>query len=450
MSKAAYFLALGRRDVLAAKVCGGEVEARSASSEGDSPGELCKLGVDLLGQLGCSGELICLGLGADRAMSAAIESRGIPRKGRRTAMLYRLEEQLPIDAEQLTADFLPPTEGRSLAIAVATAPTREIIDSLASGGVEVGAIHPTAMLALQQVRRGLEDARYVVMPTFDELNVFAMAGGRPLGWYATASGKAEQALRYIHADLLTRPTDDPGAVAVIAKEPNDLAEALASDGPLQIAAIDADPLTLAAQAAPSLTGGEGCPDFRRDQLAMGSLWKRTGRLPAVTAAVTTLLLAALTGLFLLRGMQYSRIANTCRSAQLIEFDAVHPHSTPPPDIARYLADEHDRLRGISGAGADIPPRRSALNTLRNIAAALPQDMRLRITELRIAPGGMFMSGEARTFSDAEAVAAELAAAGFTVDPPRSESMPAGGVRFVINADSGSEPTVASMTTEDLP
>ena len=114
-------------------------------------------------------------------------------------------------------------------------------------------------------------------------------------------------------------------------------------------------------------------------------------------------------------------------------------------VRLYLQGELKQLSGISGLGHDLPARANALNTLRDVVASLPQDVRLRITELGIGPTSIFIHGEARGFSDAEAVARRLKNAGFIVEAPRSERNRTGqGVVFSLTAKVG-EPSSPGVT-----
>ena len=61
---------------------------------------------------------VCLGLASQQVISARIDGKALPNRNRRTAMLCLLEEQLPLDIESMTADFLPPAGGAVMGVAV--------------------------------------------------------------------------------------------------------------------------------------------------------------------------------------------------------------------------------------------------------------------------------------------------------------------------------------------
>ena len=74
---------------------------------------------------------------------------------------------------------------------------------------------------------------------------------------------------------------------------------------------------------------------------------------------------------------------------------------------------------------------SALDSLRQVVAGLPPGVRLRILELRVDPSSIYIDGQVRGHTDAESINRGLIGAGFLVDPPRTESLPTGGVAFTL-------------------
>src|SRR5262249_52682051 len=88
---------------------------------------------------------VLLALPATMCLPAPISLEGISPRDRR-AMAFRLEEQLPVAAEEFVCDFM--VQGKSaLAVAAIHAPIRQLIDALESEGISVTSIVPTALLA---------------------------------------------------------------------------------------------------------------------------------------------------------------------------------------------------------------------------------------------------------------------------------------------------------------
>ncbi|MCC7409035.1 MAG: hypothetical protein IT442_13275, partial [Phycisphaeraceae bacterium] len=90
-----------------------------------------------------------LALPASWCYSAEVSTEGLPRGNRHTQpLLYRLEEKLPLPAEDVTADFQ--VHGAfARGLAVATARLRPLLIALERHNVHVHTIAPTALLAAQ-------------------------------------------------------------------------------------------------------------------------------------------------------------------------------------------------------------------------------------------------------------------------------------------------------------
>src|SRR5947209_18703807 len=66
---------------------------------------------DSLRSAGYAGQGVVLGVPSGACLCAPILSDDLPSKDRRRAMLYRLEEKIPLPAEEVVADFIPTSEG---------------------------------------------------------------------------------------------------------------------------------------------------------------------------------------------------------------------------------------------------------------------------------------------------------------------------------------------------
>src|SRR4051794_37361743 len=136
------------------------------------------------GPRGRSGVL--LALPSERCLCASVRVDDLPARDRRLAMLYRLEEKLPLPAEDVVADFIP-AGSSALGVCVETAYARPLVEALESHGIAVDAICPASLLALQ--RRLLETAGRgeaapdaVVWSTGGGLELFRLRGGAVRSW----------------------------------------------------------------------------------------------------------------------------------------------------------------------------------------------------------------------------------------------------------------------------
>ncbi len=434
--KPAFFVAIEGNAWSVARVMEDKILLREVADTEDE----AKVGeavAEALRELGYGGEAVCLGLPAERVLAAEIDASGLPRRSRRSAMLYRLEELVPCEAERLTADFLALPGGRALAVAVETDRVRAILDRLALTGVEVGAVCPTALLALQEaVAQHPEPCNYVLVAGPRAVDVFRMSVGRPTTWY-TALPQATELARLFQADLLARPIEGerPAARVVGSLDP-DLAAAVERETGVALQATDAGPTaleTVARGAAAVLEGGrEPWIDFRRDALAAPNRWRRLAAPMVTAAALALVLIAAIGGLSYWRSLRYENLARRLEDETRSIYQNLYPNQQVPVRVESRMRSELARLTAVSGAGGDLPNRPSALLVLRDATSALPKDLQVRIVEARIDSDGLLLEGEARSHTDAEAVAQALGRSGaFSVEPPRTEHLAKGGVTFTI-------------------
>jgi hypothetical protein len=160
-------------------------------------------------ELDGNGRGVCLGLPGEMVLAAAIDLADLPRRRRRAAMPYRLEEHLPLDIEALTAVFLPPAGGQALALAVRTEQVRALLDGLRQTGIQVHAVCPIALLAFQEAaRRNLPPADYVIIPGAHGTDILRLVDGLPVAWY-TAPPQEGKWRRCLEADLLAHPRPTP-------------------------------------------------------------------------------------------------------------------------------------------------------------------------------------------------------------------------------------------------
>ena len=390
---------------------------------------------DRLKEVGYAGQAACLGLSSDLVLSAQIDCADLPRRQQRAAMLYRLEEQLPINAEALTANFMPALGGRALGLSVETERVRATIDRLTKLGVEVAVVSPTALLVFWEVNRiNREACDYVVVAQDSTVDIFRTVQGRLVAWYG-CSTEADEVLRSMEADLLGHPVENtPAVVRLLGDLPKDTLERLKGDPGISITQdAQALPLHAAAQAAGRVLAGKGPSwlDFRRDALALPNAWKRVAMPLGLAATLFLVFSAALAGVFMLRGMRYRDIVRDREERQSSIYGDLFPGQEMPPNVRSRLKSELSRLSGISGTGFEMPDRPSALNSLQQIVSNLPPQLRLRIVEVRIDPEGLFVEGQVQNHSDAEVISRALARTGLDIAPPRTENLSTGGVSFIL-------------------
>ncbi|MBN1941693.1 MAG: hypothetical protein JW849_00195 [Phycisphaerae bacterium] len=389
---------------------------------------------EVLEEWGYAGEDVCLGLPADMIFSAAIETAGLPRKDRATSLLYRLEEQLPLEAERLTADFLDVGAGAALGFAVVTKNVQIILDALAEKHIEITSICPTAMLMLWDVCQKTSGSfDYIAMKEESNIQLFRMEKGQPCAWFPLAdeiSGLADR----LAADTLARPVSDSTPTLLLVGDwPKRAETEIQKKVSLEIRRTEDSPVV--ARVAEEVLAGKnaGWVNFRRGALAMRNPWQRQAGLVRLGVVLSLGFLVILAGLFYYRSLGYEGVVRENQKQLGALYGNLFPGRRIPVNVKKALTSEFRRLSGTRGSEGGVPEQVCALEMLRKVVASLPPTVRLRIVDMRIGPTGVLIEGQARDHTGAETLAKSLKTNGFEVDSPRTETLAKGGVSFTIDA-----------------
>jgi type II secretion system protein L len=433
--RSSFFLALECDAWHVARVVGDDVATAELPLGDQPPAAMIPAVRETLQAMGHQGESLCLGIASKMIHAMPVQPPRVWRQ-KRQAMLFLVEEQLPLDAEQLSVEFLPPVGDTSLALAVETARLRELIEPLEGAGLAIEHIVPTALLATHCVgaveNRATGNAHgvaYHLVCSNSHVDVLRVARRTPIAW-SSVPKENHALLRQLRAELLANPLDDATVLRSGQASP-ELWTGLDAHTGLTSAAWDsASILPAAARAAARLSRDNvGLPDFRTGELASASRDAATRKARRFALITALLFLLCLFGTLLLRTHQLNVRHDELRTQQAAEHAKVFPGLAVPPDVVGRLRSEHQRLTGISGSSGSMPARPDALETLRHVMTALPGDLRLRIVDLRIGPAEAFIEGQARSHVDAEAFAQALRQSGLDAQPPRSETRTGEGVAF---------------------
>ena len=344
-------------------------------------------------------------------MSASVDTSGLPRRGRRRALLYRLEDRLPTAAEDVAAGFVV-GEKHAFGVAVDARRLGDLVTDLEAVGLAVTHAAPAALLATQA--RPSPAADVVLWDDYDAVEAVVVRDGIPAAWLTAADGLAAQ-VRMATLDL-----DRPPAVAAHCVPPGplgdlDVAEADELDFATAVAEGASQPRPWA-DVLPGLPGRTDPAARRLRRPVVASLLAAAALLAAVTIGATW------------RASQYRAIAHDAEERQAAAFRAAFPGERLPPVAAvpRRL-----RIAASNETPADADPT-SALDTLGRVLDALPTDRRFRIERLQVGPRELRLEGEARSLADAGAVAEALRDLdAYAVEPPGTTQREPGRVEFRV-------------------
>jgi type II secretory pathway component PulL len=343
-----------------------------------------------------------LALPTSMCLCAPIGVADLPQRQRRQAMLYRLEEKLPVAAEDVAADFVESGD-LALGIAVERRTLRPLAAAAEAAGLRVRAVCPASLLAVQQ--RADTDGLVLWRVGRGRAELFSLGGGVPVAWYALADDPDDVAL---HVRMATAGAADAPAVA----ERND-------------SVIESAIEAVAARRRPWIDL------LRADGAGGASSGGVAGRGPGRwAAAAAVVFLGCVVAAMLWRSGRYDALAARSEAEQQAVFRETFPGQAVPPDVRSRLLSE---ARQVSDAPAGAAAAQAGdLVVLRDVLSYLPGETRFRVSDLRVEDGEFVLEGEARSHGDAEAVAASLRRrAGFTLAPPRTEQRAGRAVGFTL-------------------
>lgn len=398
-----------------------------------------------LSALGYAREPIVLGLPSSWCLSATIPTDGLERSSRRRAMLYRLEEHLPVSAEQVVADFVDDGRGEAAGVCVEIDRVRPIIMAMESRGASIRHICPVALLAASHALTRWRDAAGVVIeqcrdgdatnqPAYDLIETRA---GRMIRWWWFADDLAALRDQLATCAQAEEPIDPMSVVTIgMTCDPIDTMSVSIRSTECP---IPGDEAALGA-AAEALMGDRLLwIDLRRDALAAPNPYEAyRGPFRAVIVGVVALMLGLAAATYW-RGHRYEALAERYIQQQGDVFRVAMPGQRVPGNIKARLLSEKQKLAGLGGQGSDAAITQwlaspSALAQLGVILQGLPTQLRFRIADLNVQTDLIRIDGQARSHADADQIAAAVQATGFfEVDPPRTQSLREGGVSFLLTA-----------------
>ncbi len=341
------------------------------------------------------------------------------RRPKHVALVFALEEFLPIEAERLTCDFVRIAPGRFLGVAVETDRLVSLVERLALEGLQIGSIVPESFIIARDASGDqiVCDCDHMVYVQLDGSRIGDVRGVR----LPEALDVADWA-----ETIVAQLGDCDRPFQVYCAGPDSWRIGLAER-------IEQDVLP----PSPSIDGrthSAAACDLAHGALAPAVLNRardRSNQRLAIILCAALLMIAG--GL----GWKTSRIesqrADIARWHKTT-FSDVFRGEAVPRGIRLRVASERKRLEALKNVDQVAPGSLDALEILQHVIAALPEGVRARFDELRIEDGRITLRGLSRSHADADALARGLDEAPSIQCPPaRSDRDRNAGVRFFLQA-----------------
>ena len=347
----------------------------------------------------------------------------------RPALMYELENHIPIDAESMAADFIAVQDNgvtaddvprqstqqmKSIsAVAVDVAHWKPLADALETEGILVTTISPSVALAVSSVTEtDAQDAvAEIIFCDGDRADIVTLTNGVILAW---KHQKLDITTLTRHRLLDTPATANTLVVGCDTEQADLIREVY---GQIDINSVPLEThYSRGALLALSDRTTNGF-NLRRDHLAPDDPLRPIARqVNWVAYSAAICLLTMIAGSWW-RSERIEREINEVLKAQSAVFRQSFPDTKVPASLMRRVRSEHSRIMGSRNASNQIDVPKPAVQILRGLLTSLPEDVRFRISEIDIRNGAIDIDLQVRRPVDAGVIAESLSKGGFEVAPP---------------------------------
>lgn len=367
----------------------------------------------------------------------------LPDKFSESSARFAFEEYVPFALEQLTCAVQPLPDGSALVVAVCTEPLRSFLNQLESERILVHSVHVDSMLSLDcDEKEGGRQASGEALLDLGRLSLHIPhsegadgANGRTmlLGEARRDSAiltnictlMATSCVPIMNWRILTLSSEaDSNEVSDMLQSAGATTTMYSSDGSIDL-------LMEAAAAAPESL------NLRRGALRFAGRWDKVLQQATRCAVCIAVLIASITLTGFVTAHRLSRGVEGMRPIKSELYQQVFPKTTMPPGAALRVRSERIKLQALTRqGGVSVAPFNKApmdpLAGLHDIAAVIPKDLRLFVTELVVDEDGATMAGRTIAHSAVgDLVQALNTISGMQFDPPRTKLRPDKTVDFTI-------------------
>lgn len=350
-----------------------------------------------------------------------------------TAMLYALEEHLPIAAEEVVADFIWQGQ-KAIGICSLTGRLSSLVALLESRQWSVISICPVALLALEHWLGTESNAQcnVIVAAENQQWVILSLAAGNLKSWNLVNADINDLQLQL---DMLSQSTDRP--VHLLLHEcPREIIESLRLTREDSSVTCGSQPIWSSATIAAStiVSGRKLAPVDLVLPNRRTAIGRRLHRPFAAAISGLVILLVCCMIALLIAGHRIDQQTDHLKAQQAELFRQVvpNPKVRVPQQVSRYLASELQRLNGTVPDSKSAGLADSAFQTLMELFIRMPDQVPLQLNRVHVESDRVELAGQLRTHEDAGRLAVLLGADGhFAVPPPRTTAGRSSGVNFTL-------------------
>lgn len=380
---------------------------------------------------------IALLLDSNLALAArfSIES---PRQLRRPdAMLFELEEWLPVAAEDLSATYV--RDGLNvLAVAAARPDIQQLAEALEDQGVDIDLVTPLVTLAVaSHIEQDRRNEPYAVLWLRQDGSgdLVQISSARLASWQFLPNAQ-RNLVREWQYESLRGAAEIPIHIYHSGKLPSALLNELTHVDMVETTVCDGDPLVEPAlEALQAIRSGIQEPVAALPQITATSRFQQPlAKEVRLVLGTLVLLLGSLAFVNWRAAQQSTSSSQQAQIAAEDVFREVLPGARLRTGVRSRLESELAKLAGVRGSASESELAGSALPLLYDLLVSLPEEMRFRLLEIRVEEDELHVTGEVRSFADADRIAGALRGRGLQVTPPTTQRLPTEGVSFRLVAE----------------
>jgi len=392
--------------------------------------------VEKLGLPACKGGAL-LALPSNHCVAVPFVLDRTGRQPSAQSLLYEIEHNIPLNAEELVADFSI-RDTSAFGVATEFAKIKSIVAALDTAGITVSAVTPCAFLAFRSQKQK--------QPQTDQ-GLWIGDDGR---WIDAVRFSGDQIEAWYGCPVSTKCLDDHLAIWKSGWQDSfELIETITTPG-LRKRIIKVFPETRstqdveddasrfyedAADQALRITTRGQTPaiDLCRDPRIGEARRRRLQTVSAVLLAAIMTLIASMGGAAWFRVLELDRARRSVVAEQASLYREAFPGKPVPGALLSRLRSEALTLNAISGQDQSMPQFESALDRLTAGLVLLPRGVRFRLLEMQLNPQSMRLEGQATNHRAPELLANALRKQEhFSISAPKTQALRSGGVAFTIH------------------
>lgn len=398
----------------------GEVSGEAIEFLGSELFEQADAICEQLEESGYHGESVYVGLDSRMCLAPTISVPSPQLLGKPQALNYHLEQWIPWSAEQYVADRIHQRD-QALMVALRLDSIAGLITALEQRDVKIPVIAPVALLALQTLlsKCDLPSEHRLYWQRNSLVEVIEVRKRQPLSWTTLPSGPGEIRLHEQQRLLASE------VIPVYASDlTEDLLNELQSFCPSATTLEPQDQQAAAQESCKQLARGKDEPiiNLRREELTARRPFQATSREWSRLKLAMMSLVIGLSLMFWWQADACLEVESKLQAELVAEYEALFSNTPIPENVAGKIDQELRFLKGTRAPSDELPEPVSADLVLQQLLQALPQQMRFRFTEIRIQGEKIYMTGDVRSNSDADRIAASLRSHQFRVNPPRLQRL----------------------------